>query len=94
MSERSLPDYRYKFIESGILLTTDAKFADKLTLENASDYDAIKHGKTASTSADGQYKVTINATPNKEYYAVAYYAYVDKYGEIKVIYTDLYSVVI
>lgn len=94
VSERSLPDYRYKFIESGILLTTDAELADKLTLENASDYDAIKHGKTASTSADGQYKVTINATPNKEYYAVSYLAYIDKYGEIKVIYTDLYSVAI
>lgn len=94
VSERSLPDYRYTFIESGILLTTDAELADELTLENASTYDAIKHGKTASTSADGQYKVTLNATPNKEYYAVSYLAYVDKYGEIKVIYTDLYSVVI
>ncbi len=94
VSERSLPDHRYTFIESGILLTTDAQLADKLTLENASDYDAIKHGKTASTEADGQYKVTLNATPNKEYFAVSYLAYVDKYGEIKVIYTDLYSVVI
>ncbi len=94
VSERSLPDYRYKFIESGILLTTDAELADKLTLENASDYDAIKHGKTSSTAADGQYKVTINATPNKEYYAVAYYAFVDKYGEIHTIYTDVYAVVI
>ncbi|MBQ6707377.1 MAG: InlB B-repeat-containing protein [Clostridia bacterium] len=94
VSERSLPDYRYTFIESGILLTTEAQLADKLTLENASDYDAIKHGKTASTEADGQYKVTLNATPNREYFAVSYLAYVDKYGEIKVIYTDLYSVVI
>ncbi len=89
LTERSVCD-GYKFVESGVIYTTDADA--ELALENV-DGAAVRQNKVSSLNDNGQYRLSVGSSKgaNITVRLVAYLTYVDSNGDVYTIYTNVYS---
>ncbi|MBQ2815282.1 MAG: InlB B-repeat-containing protein [Clostridia bacterium] len=89
LAQRTVPD-SVKFIESGVIYTSNVNLADSMTLENIGG--AIRSKAATYNTPNGQMRMTLSSREGTAItvYLRAYLTYMEN-GEYVTIYTDVYS---
>ena len=89
LSERTVPT-GVKFVESGVIYTSNSSLADTMTLENIGG--AIRSKSASYNTPNGQLRMTLSSREGTAItvYLRGYLTYIEN-GEYVTIYTDVYS---
>ncbi len=90
LTERTTPA-GYKYVEAGVLYTSNGELANNMTLETLAG--GIKQKAAAQNTANGQFRLALKSREGTAMtaYLRAYLTYVDANGEYVTIYSDVYS---